>query len=333
MYYISLDVANLSRWFMATAPFNLGTGANSKKDNGGFTVYFSDRRNNRKADGTETGEYGYEDFVNPLSATGAPNGLLDVGEDVNASGTLDVYGGVANANGVANSVPFGIAPLTAALATPIATVLPSIAEVNRAVLFRHALKLINGNNIRGLGVTGLSVVSENPVYIQGDWNSFNAGASNFGGASAATAVMADAVTLLSGSWDDANSFTNPYNPAARARTNQSWYRLAIIGGKGAAFPWPNGTPTDFGTDGGAHNFLRYLEDGGFPVNYMGATATFFYNRQAVGTYKCCTTVYQAPTRNYNFDINFNNPALLPPNTPVFRDMNSVGFSQELRPGK
>jgi hypothetical protein len=129
------------------------------------------------------------------------------------------------------------------------------------------------------------------------------------------------------------SFSNPYDPNFRPRGTPTWYRLAIIGGKGAAFPWPNGTPTDFGTDGGAHNFLRYLEDGDQAVNYLGATATFFYNRQAVGTYKCCTTVYNAPLRNYNFDINFNNPALLPPNTPVFRDMNSVGFSQELRPGR
>ena len=112
-----------------------------------------------------------------------------------------------------------------------------------------------------------------------------------------------------------------------------YYRDAIIGGKGIAFPQPAGTNTDFGTDGGAHNFLRFLEDGDQTVNYMGATATFFYNRQAVGTYKCCNTVYGAPTRNYSFDSDFLNPALMPPNTPVFRDMNAVGFSQELRPGR
>jgi hypothetical protein len=41
----------------------------------------------------------------------------------------------------------------------------------------------------------------------------------------------------------------------------------------------------------------------------------------------------APTRNYAFDVDFLTPALLPPNTPVFRDMNAVGFSQELRPGR
>jgi hypothetical protein len=196
------------------------------------------------------------------------------------------------------------------------------------------LKLINGNNIVGLGVTGLTVVSENPVYVQGNWNSYDGGSSDFAGADAATAVIADAVTLLTSAWNDVVSFSSPYDPGGRDRVADSWYRLAIIGGKGIAFPWINATPTDFGTDGGAHNFLRFLEGPDGAVNYLGATATFFYNRQAVGTYKCCTTVYAAPTaRNYQFDTNFTNPALLPPNTPVFRDMNAVGFSQELRPGK
>jgi hypothetical protein len=174
----------------------------------------------------------------------------------------------------------------------------------------------------------LTVVTENPVYIQGDYNAVGG---SFNGAHAATSVIADAVTLLSNNWTDVVSFTQPYNPLNRPRNN-SWYRTAIISGKGAAFAQPNGTATDFGTDGGAHNFLRYLESGS-TLNYLGSIATFFYNRQAVGTYKCCTTVYGAPTRNYAFDVDFLTPALLPPNTPVFRDMNAVGFSQELRPGR
>ena len=62
-------------------------------------------------------------------------------------------------------------------------------------------------------------------------------------------------------------------------------------------------------------------------------ATLYYNRQAVGTYKCCTTVYGAPIRSFVFDADFPQPALLPPLTPMFRDLNVIGFSQELRPGR
>ncbi|MEP7307737.1 MAG: pilus assembly PilX N-terminal domain-containing protein [Acidobacteriota bacterium] len=329
MYYMTLDVRNLALWFRGTAPFNGGSGANAIIDNTGFTVYFSDRRNNRTAANLETGEYGFEDFVNPSVASGAPNAILDVGEDVNDSKLLDTYGAIANYNGGAGAqVPGALAPLVGT-ASPNTSLAPGQARVNRAILFRHALKLVNGSNIAGLGVNGLTVVAENPVYLQGDWNATGA----FNDPHAATAIIADAVTLLSNNWNDAISFTQPYSPGNRNRVTPTWYRVAIIGGKGMAFPQPAATATDFGTDGGAHNFLRYLEDGDQAVNYRGSIATFFYNRQAVGTFKCCTTVYIAPTRNYAFDIDFLDPAKLPPNTPVFRDMNAVGFSQELRPGR
>jgi hypothetical protein len=340
MYYVALDVANLTRWFTATAPLNTPGGANAQINNTGYTVYFSDRRNNNNAASLETAEYGFEDFVNPLSATGAPNGTLDVGEDLNVNGVLDTYGKTPGYNGTYNSVPPGSSTPLLVGALPTTTITGGQAQVNRAILFRRALKLINGNNISdlggaGLGIAGLTVVSENPVYVQGDWNSNDAGVSDFNGTHAATSIIADALTLLSNSWNDTlYSFGFPYQMAGnRSRNTQTWYRVAIIGGKGLAFPQPAGTATDFGTDGGAHNFLRFLEDGDQPVNYQGATATFFYSRQAVGTYKCCNTVYGAPTRNYAFDADFLNPALLPPNTPVFRDINAVGFSQELRPGR
>jgi hypothetical protein len=76
------------------------------------------------------------------------------------------------------------------------------------------------------------------------------------------------------------------------------------------------------------------DPGGGVVNYRGSIATFYYSRQATGVYKCCATVYNAPgTRNFNFDADFLDPALLPPLTPVFRDLNTLGFAQELRPGK
>jgi hypothetical protein len=333
MYYIALDAGNLSKWYKANvAPYTAGTGAASRIDNTGYTVYFSDRRNNRNALNVETGELGFEDVVNPTAANGAPNGVLDVGEDVNANTTLETYGQMPNYLGVTGNVPPGASgPLVAAARAYATTIDGGQAQVNRAIVFRRALKLINGNNLVA-NINGLTVVSENPVYIQGDWNA-NLGGVGFTGVHAATSVIADAVTLLSNGWNDVVSFDSPFNPGNRNRGTETWYRVAIIGGKGMAFPQPAGTATDFGTDGGAHNFLRYLENGDQPVDYLGSIATFYYSRQAVGTYKCCTTVYGAPTRNYNFDVDFLDPTLMPPNTPVFRDMNAVGFSQELRPSK
>lgn len=327
MHYVSLDARNLSRWFQGTGVYAGGSGGNAHNSAGtGYVVYFSDRRNNRDAAGQETGEYGLEDFVNPTGATGT----LDQGEDVNGSGALETYGQLPSFNGAANSVPTGTDSPSAldASARPWTTVTRAEAQTNRAIFFRRALKLVNG----GYGTIvrpGLTVVTENPVYIQGDWNA-TAGFPETD--AAATAVLADAVTLLSNAWTDNVSFTQPYSPGGRARSAQSYYRVAIIGGKGPAFPWITATPDDFGTDGGAHNFLRYLEGGGGALNYRGSIVTFYFNRQAVGTYKCCSTVYSPPTRNYSFDTNFLNPSLLPPQTPLFRDLNTLGFAQETRPG-
>jgi hypothetical protein len=42
-------------------------------------------------------------------------------------------------------------------------------------------------------------------------------------------------------------------------------------------------------------------------------------------------VYSPPTRGYNFDVEFLQPNLLPPRTPLFRDVNTTGFTQLLLP--
>jgi len=321
MYYVELDVNNLRRWFQG----GIGAQGANAMNVTGYVVYFSDRRNNRDAAGQETAEYGVEDFVNPATAAGTPNAVLDAGEDVNANGVLDAYGQTP-------IVPAGgIAPLDNA-ATPFVSVAATIAQVNRPLFFRRALKIVNGL-LGNIIAQGLTIASENPVYVKGDYNA--SAANGFGDPHVATAIMADALTLLSNSWNDRSSFLTPEDPAGRLATD-TWYRLAVISGKGPSFPRPTAWASgqDFGTDGGAHNFLRYLENwGGRTLNYRGAIASLYYNRQAVGTYKCCTNVYKPPTRGYNFDVDFLTPALLPPRTPMFRDVNTTGFTQITQPGK
>ena len=342
MHYVNIDVANLNKWLRAAAPYAAGSGpltlANYDK---GYSVYFSDRRNNR-ADGNggttnnaETGEYGFEDVVNPADANGVPNGTPETGEDINANNYLDVYGKYPSFIGVRNNLPPGSFDIAANI-RPETTVGRSGAMTSRAFLFRRALGLSKGTltSFTGPDVKGLTIVTENPVYVYGDWN-WN-GTAAVTDPHAATSIIADAVTLLSTAWTDSNSFVNPYNSNNRTRATNGWYRVAIIAGKGMAFAWPSaGNPgTTFGTDGGAHNFLRYLEQGGGTTNYRGAIATFYYSRQSVGTYKYGNnTVYAAPNRAYNFDTDFLDPAKLPPLTPVFRDINALGFAQEIRPGK
>lgn len=320
MHYVELDVANLSRWFRG----EIGVSGVNARNVNGYTVYFSDRRNNRNDLNTETGEYGFEDFVNPGSATGTPNGIQEGGENVNGDAVFDTYGQTPRF--------VGSAPLNGA-ARPWTVVPPGVAQVNRATLFRRALKLTNGS-LGNLHRAGLTITSENPVYVHGN---YNASALGFGNRPAsphaAAAIIADAVTLLSNAWNDNVSFAFPQDPDNRV-AGETWYRMAIIGGKGPSFRRAGiagAPPDDFGTDGGVHNFLRYIESwAGRRLNYRGSIASFYFNRQAVGTYKCCTNVYEPPTRGYNFDVEFLQPAFLPPETPMFRDINTTGFTQVIR---
>jgi hypothetical protein len=322
MHYVELDVANLARWFTGAIGTN---GANAMKTTG-YVVYFSDRRSNHNASNNETGEYGFEDFVNPNSANGTPSTILDTGEDVNSNAVLDIYGQDPTLNlppGAANPLDSTARPWTATTA--------GIARVNRPLFFRRALKLVNGQTINlganGGNPIGLAIASENPLYVKGNYNANG----SFAGAHAPCSWIADAVTLLSNNWNDAVSFNSPHNPGGRTAAT-TWYRAAVIAGKGIPFPQPSGTEQDFGTDGGVHNFLRFLENwGGQTLNYRGSIVSLFYNRQAVGLYKCCTNVYSPPTRGYNFDIEFLTPALLPPRTPMFRDINITGFSRLVMP--
>jgi hypothetical protein len=124
---------------------------------------------------------------------------------------------------------------------------------------------------------------------------------------------------------------------------QTTYRFAVVAGKGLSFTYPVGLAATaggflFGTDGGVGNFLRLLEDwtpGGASkqLNYRGSIVSLYTSRQAVGTYKCCERVYDYSLRNYVFDTDFLLPSLLPPGTPMFRDVNTLTFRQLLRPNQ
>ncbi len=344
MHYVALDVNNLKKWYAGT----IGTTGTAAKNDNGYIVYFSDRRNNRNPNAAqcgalavpcESGEYGFEDVINPATAAGVPNGVLDTGED---SGGLDANGKpMAAGNGVLETygqipvnLPAGAAAPLNNAARPWST-LSSAAQamVNRPILFRRGLKLVNG----GLGnlPPGFTVASENPVYVHGNYNATANIVPTENHVPAA--VIADAITLLSTAWKDVVSFKSPNDANARQSVTTG-YRMAVVAGKNPTFPRPTtwASIQDFGTDGGAHNFLRYLEDwGGTTLNYRGSIVSFYYSRQATGVYKYRGggNVYGAPTRGYNFDTEFLIPSLLPPGTPMFRDINTLTFRQLLRPNQ
>ncbi len=343
IHYVEFDVHNFKKWIEGTIP---GSGAGTMNETG-YVVYFSDRRTNKDNSGAETGEYGWEDFVNADSVS-TPNGVLNVGEDMNGNLALETYGNIPR---IAHTVvaPSGGgtwgsgSPLNAGVNVWGSRVNRGVARANRAIFFRRALKLVNGglNQLPSNGPQGLTVASENPVYVQGNYNACGSptqscSSNGFSGSNhRSAAIIADAVTLLSRNWNDANSFVNPHNVNGRS-AQTTWYRMGVISGKGINFPFPNnnaGDPVNFGSDGGAHNFMRFLENwGSATFNYTGSMVSLYTSRQAVASWKCCGgSVYSPPGRSVFFDEEFLDPTLLPPRTPMFRDVNTLTFRQLLRP--
>lgn len=334
---VEIDVNNLRRWLMGKIGTNGGIVENQSQN--GYILYFSDRRGMQGdpfAGGTKFGDYGFQDNVNPGDVAGAPNGTVDAGEDLYGDGNLRVQG----ANNIGRG--FNVADGNPAVSIPNCSTTGRKYQVSGA---RHAIRLVNGtlgnlpaifdssgNFLKG----GFTVASEQPVYVKGNYNANDS--TGWGTPNAAAAVISDAVTLLSNNWSDLLSLKHPrwYNnstssgPLAR-NAGTTWYRLAIAAGKNMTFPQPTwgGAPQDFGTDGGVHNFLRYLETwGGQTSHYKGSLVSFYFSHYGNGTFKCCTTVYSPPTRDYSFDTNFLNPQLLPPGTPRFRDVVNLSFTQD-----
>ena len=230
---------------------------------------------------------------------------------------------------------------------------------------RHSLRLVDGGMSAGAVSylphpatgnygDGFTVASEEPVYVYGDYNSgvndpFWPSGGNATTPHSAAAIIADTVTLLSNppsaanlptanvGWTDAESFLQPGNAGGRP-ANTSFYRMAVAAGKSIPFPepgWATGDGIqDFGTDGGMHNFLRYLEDrgaNGATVNYVGSLISMYYSQYNTGVFKCCNVVYAPPNRNYFFDTQFLNPNNLPPGTPMFQDVVSLSYHQNFTP--
>ena len=321
---------------------------------------------------TISGESGLEDVVNwtvPLADFPAvqpkPDGVLETTatkyytyspEDVDQNGFLDAWGARDIGYG------FGVNTNTALPLTSYVRInnCATIGRANMVTGARHALRLVDG----GMSNTGNSylpvrwdnnaggftVASENPVYVYGNYNSAASDPFWTNNASnttphAAAAIIADAVTVLSNQWSDLNSLTNstsdntPNNyQIHRAVGADAYYRMAVAGGKNIPFPQPTwaNSPQDFGTDGGLHNFLRYLEDwsppaGTYNLWYNGSLVSMYYAEYATGAFKCCDTVYNPPARKYYFDTLFLNPANLPPGTPMFQDVVNLSYHQNFTP--
>ena len=159
----------------------------------------------------------------------------------------------------------------------------------------QSVRLKNGST---LPTAGLTLASQNPVYIQGDYNT--ASALTRGSA----AVFADAVTILSNSWNDSNSSSDLSSRVASSTT----VNTAIVAGF-LPSGWKNpATGAQYGYSGGLNNFPRFLESwSGKTFNYVGSMIELFTSQVNVGEWDT-GAIYAPPIRVWDFDSNFvDNP--------------------------
>lgn len=169
-----------------------------------------------------------------------------------------------------------------------------------------ALRLKNGSELG----SGLAVVSENPMYTLGNFNSVD---------KKPASLMADAVTFLSNNWasggyDAKSTFTKSNRPAGNTVINCSYLTGNV-----------ETTSSDY--SGGFENLPRFLETwSGRTMTWSGSAVNLWNAAQAIGTWN--GTYYDPPARNWSYDTDLDDPNKLPPETPVVRIFQRVGWKQE-----
>lgn len=180
-----------------------------------------------------------------------------------------------------------------------------------------AVRVANG---RYLPSAGLSVATPQPLYVKGNFNApdLTPGSTNTSNTSPA-GFASDAITLLSTNWND--SWTSSSSLGSRNAANTT-VNAAVIAGI-----VPSVTVNGVGHySGGLENYFRLLENwSGTTLTYNGSIVSMYASRYATNFWIDTGTYYNAPTRQWAFDVNFLNASGLPPCTPQVRKLQRASW--------
>jgi hypothetical protein len=163
-------------------------------------------------------------------------------------------------------------------------------------------------NAQTLPAEGLTVVSPHPVYTLGHYNcpeSTHVGTTNTSKTVPAS-IVADAITILSGNWNDNLGASNLTLRVPTDTTVNAAFVAGIVQ-----------TTKDLGYSGGVENFPRFLENwSNVTSTYNGSMVVMFESKYATAKWENISIYYNPPIRNWSFDTNFRDPLRLPPATPA-----------------
>jgi hypothetical protein len=231
----------------------------------------------------------------------------------------------------------------------------------------YGVRIYNGQDlsspVSGIAIKGLSVVSDQAVYIRGDYNCGSSTTCNNGNDDddirKPAAVMADTINVLSNNWPLDDSFSNSRissgssfgnEPTAGRPASPTTIDAAFLAGIDITGVVNRGGQNQgYATAGGGlNNYPRFHEDwsNGFngsnriDFTYQGSMVSLGAPRKVNGrwcgsgsTANC--NIYNPPNRLWRYDPLFNNAANLPPLSPraVFlkQELFSRSFEQVSRP--
>lgn len=383
MSVVEINMRNLARWVDGVYDANLLSGTNAVSANirgeDGYVVYVSDRRGDKvKTEYLSTG-------ASFLSTNGivdnediyGPNGTLDDGEDIidfgwNVGGTSKKGTLQKDTTELPDSGTVCCAPAVsnAPVADRLTRSNSALTWFNTTNYFRRSVRLFDGDTLSITAGTnklsptkGITVASENMVYVWGNLNttgvaSIPSGGSTlndggFLGPQVPSAVVCDAFYALSRTWFDASGTLYPEGSSNARSIAGTAYRLADEGAStsegtavrtaiiaGNAISALTGTPgrsiSGQKINGGIINYPRFQEI----WNWSGSTSTWSYSGSFVPLYRSTQSVapwenstsviYMPPRRNWSFDSTFLTPNKLPPGTPFFQYVQATGFRQSMQ---
>ena len=182
-----------------------------------------------------------------------------------------------------------------------------------------AVKLTNGDTLPA----PVSMVSDNPVYIRGDFNDTN---------KVGAAVLGDSVTILSNRWGD-----NDGDGTIEPGEGDLAYSQLSLNNRNAWNTEANAALMLGNTDtvpgvqynGVVDNVLRFMERwSGDTLRYRGSIIDLWNSVYATGNWIYGNPVYTAPNRDWGFDTDFLDPANLPPSTPNVYTIRVIGWARQ-----
>ncbi|GGM38870.1 hypothetical protein GCM10008956_14170 [Deinococcus arenae] len=173
---------------------------------------------------------------------------------------------------------------------------------------KYAVRIRNGATLGPAGgpaPKGLSIATNQPLYVQGSYNATN---------SVPASLMGDTINVLSNAWVDGVK-TAAYIPPATSTE----IHAAFLGGT-------DSTATG-NYNGGLENYPRLHENwAAVPLTYVGSFVSLGTPTKARGNWK--KAKYSAPNRIWSYDTQFNSADKLPPLTPRFVYLRQLFFARD-----